>query len=98
MMAVVMTQHLKMVGSLREKMRWAPMAEPLTVVVVQMMKAPTATGLAVDKQQETRTPSRMVQTMKVRDPAVRLRGQMLEAVVASQSLIMQITNLQQPHE
>ena len=66
----------------------ALMVEPLTAAAVQMMKTPAAAGPAAEYQPEMRTSSRIVQTMKARDPAVRLRGQMLDAAAALQSLIM----------
>ena len=98
MMAVVVALHCKMAASLRERVRQALMVGPLTVASVKMMKAPAAADLAAKEQQKTRAASRMVWTMKVRDPAVRLRGQTLEVAAAPQSLIMQRTSLKQPHE
>ena len=86
-MAVVVAQHLKMAVSLRERVRQALMAEPLTVATVQMMKAPAAAGLAVEEQWKMRVSSRTVWTVKVMDPAVRLRGQTLDAAAAPQSQI-----------
>ena len=53
------------------RVRWALMIETLTVVAVQMMKAPAATSQAVKKHQMMRVPSRMVQTMKARGLTVR---------------------------
>ena len=74
------------------------MAEPLTVAAVQMMKAPAAAGPAAEEQQKMRASSRMVWTMKVRGPAVRQRGQMLEVAAVPLSLIMQKASLKQPQE
>ena len=48
-MAVVGAWCLKMAASLRERVRQAPMKEPLTVAAVQMVKALTAVGPAVKK-------------------------------------------------
>ena len=89
MTAVVGAQHLKLAVSLRERVRQAPMVEPLTVVAVLMMKAPAAVCPAAEEQQKMRASSRTVWTMKSRGPAVRQRGQMLEVAAVPLSLKMQ---------
>ena len=82
MKAAVAAQHLKMTASPMVRLKQALMTEPLTVMVIQMMKALAVASMAVKKHQMMRAPSRMAQTMKVRGLVVRQRGQMLKVATA----------------
>ena len=95
MRAVVTAQHLKMTASLMVRVSQALMVEPQATVAVHMMEALVAVGPTVEGQQEMRVPSRSVLTMKVGNPAVRLRDQTLKAAEAPPSLTMRKTSLRQ---
>ena len=95
-MIMTVTQHPKRAVSLRKKMRWTLTVKPQVTAKDQMVAALNGKVPVVAIKFQTLLARKKILTVKLMNPAVRLKGQMLKVAPALQNLMMKFWP-KQPH-